>query len=64
MNTLRLARGGETAFSPERTYESPAAAAKEGACGGTLGSPTPKLCRCTGYDPIVESIQAAARAGA
>ena len=34
------ARGGETALSPERKSQPPRAAKKEGARGGTLGSPT------------------------
>jgi hypothetical protein len=40
MDRPRWARGGETALSPERKSESPAAAAKEGVRGGTMGSPT------------------------
>ncbi len=58
------AREGETAFSPERTSGLPLAAAKEGDRGGTIGSPTRNLCRCTGYHNIVRAVEAAARAEA
>jgi aerobic-type carbon monoxide dehydrogenase small subunit (CoxS/CutS family) len=37
--------------------------AKEGARGGTMGSPTLNRCRCTGYHNIVRAVQAAAEAG-
>jgi hypothetical protein len=62
MDDSRLAREGETAFSPERKSGSPLTAAKEGARGGTMGSPTPNLCRCTGYHNIVRAVLAVAEA--
>jgi hypothetical protein len=40
MGSLTEARGGETALSPERKGDPPGAAMKEGARGGTMGSPT------------------------
>ena len=43
MDSRRSAREGETALSPQRKSELAAAAAKEGARGGTMGSPTLNL---------------------
>ena len=60
MDHRHFAREGETALSPKRTIGRPVAAAKEGVRGGTMGSPTLNVCRCTGYDSIVASMQAAA----
>jgi hypothetical protein len=57
MDHVPCARGGETAFSPERRCGSPLAAAKEGVRGGTMGSPT-----LTGYHNIVRAVEAVARA--
>jgi hypothetical protein len=54
MDSPPSTRGGETAFSPERNSGSPAATAKEGGRGRTMGSPT------QGYDSIVDSVRAAA----
>ena len=56
MDSSRHARGGETALSPQRNSEWPLVAAKEGARGGTMGSPTLNLCRCTGYRGIVDAV--------
>jgi len=56
MDSSRWVREGETALSPERKSESPHAPVKEGARGGTMGSPTLNLCRCTGYRGIVEAV--------
>ena len=60
MANPRYAREGETAFSPKRKGEWRHVAAKEGARGGTMGSPTRNVCRCTGYHNIVKAVLAAA----
>jgi len=49
----RYTRVGETALSPKRRSEWPRVAAKEGARGGTMGSPTVN---------IVKAVLAAAEA--
>ena len=60
MDDPRCARAGETTLSPERKSGWTRVAAKEGAHGGTMGSPMRNLCRCTGYHNIVKAVLAVA----